>query len=252
MDWRQDSEQTKADFDRDGYVVIRGFVDSDRVADIHVNVKRFIDDVVPGLRETAAKYEVQGNKETLMRLSDMAVDDYFKRLNHRDHFVKLAETLLEDGVVQGNLQFFNKPPRHGGITPPHQDGFYFMRQPNEALTMWLALDKVDDENGCIRYLPGSHKEGFRPHKRQDRTGFSQGVTDYGDEELEREHAVHASPGDVLIHHAMIVHRADPNPSDRTRRAMGLIYYARSAKEDREWGKAEQERLQTQWEKEGKI
>ena len=252
MEWQKDSKQIKADFDRDGYIVLRAFVATEQVEDIQANIKRYIVDVVPGLRETAAKYELQGNKETLMRLSDMAVDDYFKRLNHSGHFVKLAEMLLNDGVEQGSLQFFNKPPRHGGITPPHQDGFYFMRQPNNALTMWLALDKVDDENGCIRYLPGSQIEGYRPHRRQNRTGFSQGITDFGEEDLKREHAIDASPGDVLIHHAMIVHRADPNPSDRSRRAMGLIYYGKNAKEDREWGKAEQERLQEQWEKEGKI
>ena len=44
-----------------------------------------------------------------------------------------------------NLQYFNKSPGANKPTPPHQDGYYFMITPCEAVTMWLALDEVDDE-----------------------------------------------------------------------------------------------------------
>ena len=94
-------------------------------------------------------------------------------------------------------------------------------EPSEALTFWIALDEVDEENGCIRYLPGSHLQGYRPHAMSNVMGFSRGVTDYGDADRAAEHAIVASPGDLVIHHCMIVHRADPNPSDRWRRALGM-------------------------------
>ncbi len=253
MNWQQDSPRIKTDFERDGYVVMRGFLDETGVEQVRANVQRYIDEIVPGLPAGAAKYEVEGRPETVMRLSNMAgSDDYFAKLNRDERFVELAKMLLDDSLEHGNFQYFNKPPRDGGVTPPHQDGFYFMRVPNEALTMWLALDVVDDENGCIRYLPGSHKKGFRPHQPGTRTGFSQGVTDYRDEDMAEEHAIHAQPGDVLIHHCMIVHRADPNPSDRRRRALGFIYYANRAKPDEDGGAAKRGRLQAQWAKEGKI
>jgi phytanoyl-CoA hydroxylase len=35
-----------------------------------------------------------------------------------------------------------------------------MLDPCEALTMWLVLEKVDEENGCVRYVRGSHKHGI--------------------------------------------------------------------------------------------
>lgn len=50
-----------------------------------------------------------------------------------------------------------KPPRIGKGTPPHQDGYYFMLEPNEAVTMWMALEDVNEENGCVRYVKESHK-----------------------------------------------------------------------------------------------
>ena len=46
----------------------------------------------------------------------------------------------------------------------------------------MALEDVDDENGCIHYVKGSHKHEYRPHGRSEILGFSQGVTDFGTEE----------------------------------------------------------------------
>ena len=142
----------------------------------------------------------------------------------------LAGNLFSEAVVAKNLQYFNKPPLLGQATTPHQDGFYFMLEPCHALTMWLALDDVDEENGYVR---GSHARGMRPHGRTETLGFSQGVTDFGGEGDHREEiACTAKSGDLLAHHALTIHRADANTSaTRSRRALGFIYYAESARED---------------------
>ena len=63
------------------------------------------------------------------------------------------------------------------LLPPHQDGYYFNLDSDKAVTGWLALEDVDDENGCIHYVKGSHKkEEYRPHGKSEILGFSQGVT----------------------------------------------------------------------------
>src|SRR5690606_9983238 len=100
------------------------------------------------------------------------------------------------------------------------------------LTMWLALDHVDQENGCVSYVKGSHLRGLREHASSGVLGFSQQMTDFGrPEDLENEVAMPARPGDLLVHHALTIHRADGNRStDRKRRSMGFIYYAASARE----------------------
>ena len=56
---------------------------------------------------------------------------------------------------------------------------------------------VDEENGCVRYLPGSHREGMRPHRRTNVLGFSQGMSNYGTEDCAREVPVCAEPGDLF-------------------------------------------------------
>ncbi len=62
-------------------------------------------------------------------------------------------------------------------------------------------------------------------------GFSQGIPDFGSEDQSNEVAVPARPGDLLVHHSLMIHRAEANLSDRKRRALGLIYYSSIAKED---------------------
>ena len=141
--------------------------------------------------------------------------------------------LLGGEVTCQNMQYFNKPPRIGKPTPAHQDGYYFKLEPCEALTMWMALEPVDEENGCVRYIPQSHKRGMRQHGSTGTLGFSQGITDFPTvEDAKNEIGFPAQPGDLLAHHALTIHRADGNFSQsRTRRALGFIYYSADARQD---------------------
>jgi phytanoyl-CoA hydroxylase len=157
-------------------------------------------------------------------------DPWFDQLFRNGRFEKVAEALIGGPVVPKNMQYFNKPPGTSKPTPPHQDGYYFMLDPCSAVTMWLALDDVDQQNGCIRYVRGSHHQPMRSHSRTETLGFSQGIDDYPtDEDQAHEVAIPAAPGDLLVHHAMTIHRADQNRSvGRSRRSLGFIYYDRRA------------------------
>ncbi len=98
--------------------------------------------------------------------------------------------------------------------------------------MWLALDAVDEENGCLRYIPGSHLRGIRPHARTSTLGFSQGIADYGEADFKQEVPVPAEPGDVLIHHGNTIHRADANRSlVRHRRSFGMVFQGQCSVRD---------------------
>ena len=247
------TEEVKADFDRDGYVHIKGFLTPAEIKTLNRNLERYIAEVLPNLPADAAFYEEKGKAESIMRLQGMADHDaYFGELYKSSRFSGLGELLLGDKLVGKNLQWFNKPARTGGATPPHQDGFYFMLDPNEAITLWLAQDRVDQSNGCVRYLPGSHRRGMRPHRRTDVLGFSQGITDYGDGDRDAEVAVHADPGDLIAHHSMTVHRADANASPAPRRALGFVYFAARAREDAAKADAYREELYKAWQDEGKL
>jgi phytanoyl-CoA hydroxylase len=246
-------QDLKRGFNEEGFVALRGFLSPDEVAELRREIDRYVSEVAPRLPASEVFYEVKGRPETLKQLQRMSqYDEWFNRFFRSDRFVTLAAALMGGAVVGKNLQWFNKPPGVSRPTPPHQDGYYFMLEPNEAVTLWLALDEVDATNGCVRYVTGSHRRGLRPHARTDTLGFSQGVSDYGDEDRRREAAMTAGPGDVLAHHALTIHRADSNHSGRTRQALGLIYYSAAAREDVERAEAYRAKIMAEWAREGKL
>ncbi len=229
-----DAQYLKSSFDKDGYVYIPGFLSQEEVEVLNTNIRRFIAEKIPSMAAGHYFYEDKNDAATLKQMQDLEkYDPYFKTLATDSKFEAIAKALLDEDVICKTVEYFNKPPKIGKATPPHQDGYYFMLDPQQAVTMWLALEKVDEENGCVKYIRGSHKKGMRIHGRTTTLGFSQGIIDFGTEEdLKEEIAFPANPGDLLVHHSLTIHRAGANTTaGRTRKAMGLIYWGESAKED---------------------
>lgn len=205
------------------------------VAEIEDRLCRFINETVPKLPKESVFFDDLNNPLSLKQIQKLfAHDDYFHELMFDSDFERLASELLNEEVKGVNMQYFNKPPRTSLPTPPHQDGYYFLLDNHQAVTMWLALDPVDETNGAVRYIPGSHKHGLRPHTTTETLGFSQGIGDYSDIDKQSEVLLQLNPGDLLVHHSLTIHRADRNQSDsRNRQAIGFIYYATSARESSE-------------------
>ncbi|HRP57612.1 phytanoyl-CoA dioxygenase family protein [Agriterribacter sp.] len=225
----------KLSFDKDGYVYLPGFLSPEEVKSLNAQLQRFIAEGISAMSAAHYFYEDKNDTTTLKQMQDLEkYDPYFKALAVDSKFEAIARTLLDENVVCKTVEYFNKPPKIGKATPPHQDGYYFMLNPQQAVTMWLALEKVDEENGCVRYVKGSHLKGMRRHGRTSTLGFSQQIVDFGTEEdMKNEIAFPASPGDLLVHHSLTIHRAGANTTaNRTRKAMGLIYWGESAKEDK--------------------
>ena len=224
----------KSDFDRDGFVVIRQFLADAKLNELRTNLDRYIVDVVPQLSDADAFYDDKSRPDTLKQMQRIEKHDpFFGDYLHNSLWVTIAEQLFgEDVLAPSGFEWFDKPPRTNHPTPPHQDNFYFCLTPPRVLTMWLALDDVDEETGCLRYVPGSHLRGLRPHNRTRTLGFSQGISDYTDQDRAQEIPIPAAPGDVLIHLGNTIHRADRNGSlDRHRRSFGIVIQARSCVRD---------------------
>jgi len=228
-------KELREHFLRDGFIYFPGFLNQDEIALVNQKIEEFIAHKVSHMPSDQVYYEDKSDQSTLKQLQQLfKYDPFFNKMMFGSRFEKLASILLDDKVIGKNIQYFNKPPVIGKPTPAHQDGYYFMLEPNEAVTMWMALEPVDEVNGCVRYVKGSHKKGMRAHGRTQTLGFSQGITDFGtSEDLANEVFFPTQAGDLLVHHSLTIHRADGNGSkDRTRKAMGFIYYAAMAKEDK--------------------
>jgi phytanoyl-CoA hydroxylase len=163
----------------------------------------------------------------------MTSDAYFADYANHPRWHALARALVGEGVTCMGPEWFNKPPESDSPTPPHQDNYYFNLAPPNVATIWLALDPVDDANGCLRYVAGSHRRGVRPHGRSNVLGFSQGITDYGDADRADEVAIRLQPGDAVGHSGNTIHRAEPNRSARHRRAFAMVFRGESCRRDEE-------------------
>ncbi len=240
----------KADYDRDGHALIPKFLTKQEMAELTHHLDRYIREIVPQLPATHAFYQDRSSPETLKQLQFMEEDPFFEELTKRDKWMNLAEALVGE-PVKPSVEWFDKPPQTHHVTPPHQDNFYFCLRPNHVATFWLALDFVDDENGSLRYVTSSHLQGIRPHNPTKIIGFSQGITDYGEQDRAREVVVRMRPGDLVVHHGNMIHSANANRSEiRHRRAFAVVYKGKSCRLDEEASHRYRAALQAQQAKAG--
>ena len=129
-------------------------------------------------------------------------------------------------LVQGMVYF--KPPQSRGQAL-HQDQFYLKAQPGTCMAAWMALDPADEENGCLRVVPGSHQLPLLCAEKADTT---LSFTDVGvpvPAGLEPV-SVPMAPGDVIFFNGLLIHGSPPNTSaDRFRRAITGHYIGASAR-----------------------
>lgn len=225
-------EALKTSYDRDGFVVVRQLLPAPELALLQHELDRYIREIVPTLPDADAFYVDRNRPETLKQLQHMGRDSFFRDYAKHPIWMALAESLVGEQVTVQEPEWFNKPAGTQSPTPPHQDNYYFCLSPPHVVTIWMALDPVDDENGCLRYVRGSHLSEVRPHSRSNILGFSQGITDFGPADREQEVPIHLQPGDVVAHHGNTIHRAEPNRSTtRNRRSFAQVYRGVSCQRD---------------------
>jgi len=138
-------------------------------------------------------------------------------------FTVPASQLLGGSVRFWHDQLFCKPPHHGGVVAWHQDYSYWTRtRPMAHLTCWIGLDDATPDNGCLCYVPGSHRWPLLPI-----TGLAGGMdaiqTVLSDEQRDAFKPVPAvlKKGFATFHHPLTVHGSYGNTTDRPRRAVVL-------------------------------
>ena len=74
------------------------------------------------------------------------------------------ETILGSNLLVHGTSFFIKSPNSKTFISWHQDLRYWGLDKDKEVTAWVALTKVSKENGCMRFIPESHKNGMKNHK----------------------------------------------------------------------------------------
>ena len=179
-------------------------------------------------------YEFHTNESTdpdavlFHSLGHWRITEGFHDLFWNPAFTRAASQLLGDVSVRlWHDQLFCKPAHHGGVVAWHQDYSYWTcTRPMQHLTCWVALDDATTENGCLNYIPGSHRWGLldRPNLAGDMNGLMEFLND------EQKAAFKPIPielkkGYATFHHPLLVHGSYENKSERSRRAFVLNTFA---------------------------
>ncbi len=146
-----------------------------------------------------------------------------------DDILDVVEPITGPDIGLWSSHFIVKPARTGTVTPWHEDSAYWddrVSTMNGIVTVWLAIDAADRENGAMGVVPGSHRsESQLSYERVDAVA---GVLDrqIAPGQIDDGQAVYANlaPGEFTLHDARIVHGADANTSARRRAGYTMRYF----------------------------
>jgi ectoine hydroxylase-related dioxygenase (phytanoyl-CoA dioxygenase family) len=209
-------------FERNGYLAGVRVLSDAQVDALRAELAELMDAAHPG---HSLFYEYNSNESTdpstvlFHALGAWRITPGFHDLLWNPAVVMPASQLLGGAVRFWHDQLFCKPARHGGVVAWHQDYSYWTRtQPMAHLTCWIALDDATTENGCLQYIPGSHKWDLLPKPALA------GTMDAIQSVLTEEQRAHFTPvavelprGFASFHHPLMLHGSSANQSGRPRR-----------------------------------
>ena len=134
----------------------------------------------------------------------------------------MIEQLIGPDLILWGVTIFGKPAGSGKATPWHQDADYYPIEPLETLTVWISLDGSTPEQGCMKFIPGSHRDHqIYTHHFEHRDDYTLAqIIDDGQVDLELARDILLEPGQISMHDVYLVHASDANRSEKRR--MGLV------------------------------
>ena len=209
-------------FNVNGYLEGIRILEQDQIENLLDELPRLMDPQNPShdlFYEFNSNESADPDKILFHALGSWRISPAFHDLLWHPAFVVPASQLLGGAVRFWHDQLFCKPAHDGGVVIWHQDYSYWTRtKPMAHLTCWIGLDDSTTENGCLHYVPGSHKWNLLP--REDFANDMDKIKEALTEDQMREFKpvpIELKKGECSFHHPMMVHGSFANTSDRPRR-----------------------------------
>lgn len=208
---------------RDGFLLVEGLLRPEEADALLDRAARYAEHPREGIHVQIEPLVEAGESQAPTRLG--AVRKMEKLVAHDDLFLGFARkpavldrfrAILGEPVRLFRDALMWKPARVGSAKPYHQDSAYWQIEPMDLCSVWVALDDATLENGCMRVIPGSHREGLIEHRHLEDFRVPDDRIDY-----DREVSLEMRKGDGLFFHSLLLHATAPNLSDRSRPAMIL-------------------------------
>lgn len=232
-------------YQKHGYLIVKSLVSEDDVN----RLLTWADDLlygrisIPGIEDVGPNTPLE---ELINRFSRVHMlhrsDETAEWALLHSNILDVLEGLIGPDVLSLQSMLFFNPPGKGG-QGWHQDSFYIPTYPDSLIGSWLALERADEQNGCLWVVPGSHHEPIYPAKYRKSRLYSDEAFD---ELLTIENVSHLDdevntlakvakkypdpipvvlePGDVLFFHSHLLHRSYPNRTTNRFRRSFVSHY----------------------------
>ena len=145
------------------------------------------------------------------------ISPIFDQVCHNSKILDAVESIIGKDILVGGTTLFIKDPDKKGFVSWHQDAKYIGFKPYNWVTAWMAITDANEENGCMRMWPGSHKEKIKDHKdTYDKNNLLTRGQTVQNVPIEKTTPNILKAGQLSLHHPMIVHGSGPNKSNQRR------------------------------------
>ena len=211
-------------YNQDGYLIIKGFLNQEEVSKLY---QIAIDDKT--MSKNAINVNDSTGKRSKLSLWYKPGDDVYGLLTRSKGLVNSVDKLLDGdaAVCHFHSKLMQKEPKVGGAWEWHQDyGYWYKNEfllPNQMMSVMVAVTEANKSNGCLQVIKGSHKMGRVEHGfAGEQVGASQRCVDLALQTMELIF-VELEAGDVLFFHSNLLHRSEANLSDKARWSMISCY-----------------------------
>jgi len=238
------------EFDHQGYVILKGVFEPEVARGARAAMERLVDQHAAKLLAAgriAHKFESEPFETRLFKLYEHNLDLMPKNFRRELHLPELFSVFFHPRVLDTVEQFLGDeirlypnysvrpklPDWEGTLVLWHQDGGYTetidKRKPDGSLTVdqlrmvnvWSPLVPARVENGCMQFVPGTHKLGVVPHVRK--THYLEIAGEHLQPRLTQAVDIEVDPGDVILFHNLLFHQGLPNKTNTIRWSLDWRY-----------------------------
>jgi phytanoyl-CoA hydroxylase len=220
--------EEKQFYEDNGYLLKKCLVSMESVRQIEADIENIHERMAQEKPENVGvSWEVYDDPNHPPRIKQLMhselISPTLNRTLRSDFVLDILEALMGPDISLYHSKLLPKSAGDGTAIPWHQDYAYWKRDDNRPVMIncQMAITDATLENGCICFVPGSHKWGLQEHERKQQTF---GVFLPGHyREREDAVAVEMGPGDAVFFNALIIHGSAPNNSN-TDRLMNTFAY----------------------------
>ena len=217
-----------SDFKEKGFCVINNLFNSDIVDTLSSEFDRIVSQLQKSGENINARWSSELTKDIEQAETQVIhthnVQSYSAEMMamiQSKIFLDNVEKLIGPDIILHHSKLFLKPPGNGSAFPLHQDWSYFPTEKNSMIAAVIHLSESDEEMGCMRIVPGSHRLG--KIEKTDGHSFVKGIHDRY--QLEDAEPIIAEPGDVVFFHCCSLHGSMQNVSKRPRKTVLVQLYS---------------------------